>query len=302
MIDKNLVPYTEIFRSMQGEGLYTGYPSMWLRFYRCNLECRGFSQPDPADSSTYEPVGNELDLIDVKDITELPVFAYGCDTAYSVSKRYEHLIHQSDHQSVVDELGSHLPVPGVWVNENYEFDMVFTGGEPLLKPNQKHLVKLLDLWNEMPVGKAPQRFTFETNGTQKLTPELIEAFARYDHLEEVLLSYSPKLFHVSGETNKKAIKPDVIVGNVDALDRLQFANHTYTLKFVLSPDPRAWEELEQVVDQIGLDRHHVWIMPVSGTVEGQYVTAADVANMAIARGYKVAARVHTYVFGNALGT
>ena len=41
---------------------------------------------------------------------------------------------------------------------------------------------------------------------------------------------------------------------------------------------------------------------VSGaTVEGQQVHDGDVARMAYQRGYKVSARVHTYLWGNLIG-
>ena len=41
--------YSEIFRSIQGEGIYTGVPTVWLRMFGCNLECNGFGQDDPTD-------------------------------------------------------------------------------------------------------------------------------------------------------------------------------------------------------------------------------------------------------------
>ena len=57
----NTYAYSEIFDSIQGEGEYTGYPTAWLRFYLCNLQCNGFSQDDPTDPSTYKlPYKNYL--------------------------------------------------------------------------------------------------------------------------------------------------------------------------------------------------------------------------------------------------
>ena len=34
--------YSEVFHSIQGEGHYTGRPTVWLRFFLCNLQCNGF--------------------------------------------------------------------------------------------------------------------------------------------------------------------------------------------------------------------------------------------------------------------
>jgi hypothetical protein len=46
----------------------------------------------------------------------------------------------------------------------------------------------------------------------------------------------------------------------------------------------------------------VWVMPTGARVEEQEMVAGDVAKMAFERGYNVSARVHTYLFGNAIGT
>ena len=46
----------------------------------------------------------------------------------------------------------------------------------------------------------------------------------------------------------------------------------------------------------------VWVMPVGAREEEQSMTAGEVARKAFQRGYNVAARVHVYLFGNAIGT
>ena len=57
--------YSEIFRSIQGEGVYTGVPTVWLRLFGCNLECNGFGQKDPTDPSTYVLPYQEIELKDI---------------------------------------------------------------------------------------------------------------------------------------------------------------------------------------------------------------------------------------------
>jgi hypothetical protein len=42
-------------------------------------------------------------------------------------------------------------------------------------------------------------------------------------------------------------------------------------------------------------------MPVGADIEGQNLVAAKVTEGAVERGYNVAARVHTYIFGNIIG-
>ena len=65
--------YSEIFRSIQGEGVYTGVPTVWLRMFGCNLECNGFGQKDPTDPSTYVLPYQEIDLKDISVPEQLPV-------------------------------------------------------------------------------------------------------------------------------------------------------------------------------------------------------------------------------------
>jgi organic radical activating enzyme len=288
--------YSEIFKSLAGEGHYTGYPSLWLRTFYCNLTCAGFGQPDPTNKETYNPVGKDVNLIDIKDITDLPVFKYGCDSAYSVAKEFKHLQYDETPEQIAERLDALLPTHGVWSNEDYDFHMVFTGGEPLLKKTQKGLVELFDLWSRREDGSRPKFITFETNGTQKITPELAQRL-NSSWIEEVLFSYSPKLFTVSGESNKRAVKPEIIQHNIDAVDR-----SAYTLKFVVNGQDAAWNELDDVINQIGLGKKHVWIMAVGGRVEDQELSAGDIANRAIDQGYKVSARVHSYLWGNTPGT
>ena len=54
--------YSETFYSAQGEGQYVGIPSLWMRFFLCNLQCNGFGQKDPTDPSTYDLPYEKLDI------------------------------------------------------------------------------------------------------------------------------------------------------------------------------------------------------------------------------------------------
>lgn len=289
--------YSEIFKSIQAEGYYTGVPSLWLRLFGCNFDCNGFGQDDPTDPESYDLPWQKIDVTDVTSMEQMPVFSKGCDSSYSWAKKFKHLQHDHKPDEIISHLGELLPEKGIWSKENgYEFDMIFTGGEPLLKKNQKNISALLNQWKDLPKGQRPERFTFETNGSQKVIDELYDAFHEYQP-DEVLMSYSPKLFTVSGENNSKAIRPDIIKYNQDFVEKFGFA----TYKFVLTPDERAWDELEWAIDELGISRRDVWIMPVGGTVEGQRVHDGELADRAIDLGYKVSARLHVYLWGNSIG-
>ena len=116
------------------------------------------------------------------------------------------------------------------------------------------------------------------------------------HNGELFFSISPKLWHVAGEKADKAINPLI----VKEYHRL---SNKGQLKFVLTPHKEAWDELDQAVAAFrdaGVN-YPIWVMPVGATVEGQKLVDGDVARMAFERGYNVAARVHTYMWGNLIG-
>ena len=129
------VLYSEIFKSIQGEGHYTGVPTTWLRFFGCNLECNGFGQDDPTDPSTYKLPYKDFDIIEVKNVEDLPVWKYGCDSSYSWSKKFAKIQKNETEEEVAKKLFDQM------YNENTH--IAFTGGEPLMKAAQKKTVKIL---------------------------------------------------------------------------------------------------------------------------------------------------------------
>ena len=123
--------YSEIFRSIQGEGFYTGVPTVWLRLFGCNLECNGFGQKDPTDPSTYVLPYQEIDLTDITVPEELPVFPYGCDSSYSWSKRFKKLQRTGTPEEVAKQLYDIM-----YDNRTH---VAFTGGEPMMKLSLIHI-------------------------------------------------------------------------------------------------------------------------------------------------------------------
>ena len=109
-INKRLtLKYSETFYSAQGEGQYVGIPSLWMRFFLCNLQCNGFGQKDPTDPSTYELPYETIDIKHIDNVFDLPVFEKGCDSSYTWSKRYKHLNTDKTVEEAVDELTALLP-------------------------------------------------------------------------------------------------------------------------------------------------------------------------------------------------
>jgi|TARA_R110000764_G_scaffold200067_3_gene285437 6-pyruvoyltetrahydropterin 2'-reductase len=287
--------YSEIFDSIQGEGHYTGRPTAWMRFFLCNLQCNGFGQDDPTNPDTYKLPYKDIDLIGIKNMEELPVFEFGCDSSYSWSKKFKHLQRNGTAVEIADKVREKFTNKwndGKW----HDRHMCFTGGEPFMKHAQICSMNMMQHW--ISERDYPKFVTFETNGTQTIRPEVIEFWQEYRDVwgSELFISCSPKLFNVSGETTKRAIRPEVV-------EKYQMFTNKGQLKFVVDGKPETWKELEDTIE--AFRDHHVdwpiWIMPVGATVEGQKLVDGDVAAEAFKRGYNVAARVHTYLWGNLIG-
>lgn len=305
-----LITYSEIFHSLQGEGRFTGQNTAWLRLFNCNLDCKGFMQKDPTDPSTYELPYEEFDTSTVNRLEDLPVWKKGCDSSYSWAKKYKHLNHQATAEEIaykiMDSLACEFNPTGTFRHpkSGQNTHLCFTGGEPLLPRNQRAIVSIIKAFDCIrgidTASNLPKHITIETNGTQKLSEDFINYFMR-EHgdilYRGLFYSVSPKLFTVSGETNEKAIKPEIVKQyfNTGAMGQL---------KFVLGAETRQWDELDRTVDKFykaGVD-FPIYIMPVGALEEQQNDIAALVSDRALKRGYNVSARVHTYIYGNRIGT
>jgi len=307
------IKYSEIFgNTIQGEGQYCGVPSVWVRFFGCNFECKGFGQKNLNDPTTWDLPYLDFDVKTIKTLKELPVWHTGCDSSYSFAKKFSKLAKSGTAMEIANELIELNKSPynssGSFVHERsgQESHLVFTGGEPMM--NQQGIVDIIESLAEL--KKAPSKITIETNGTREvkdyLTTFLQERFYRYTSVggmmdparesNELFWSVSPKL-RSSGEKWEDAIKPEV-VAKYDSL-----SPHGQ-LKFVVDGSERTWGEVERAVKlyrEEGID-WKVWIMPVGADIEMQDEHAALIAREAVARGYNVAVRAHVYLFKNTIGT
>ena len=298
-MDEKKYYYSEIFPSIQGEGHYTGVPTAWIRFFLCNLQCNGFGQIDPSDPSTYELPFESYDVSQVKRVEDLPVWDKGCDSSYTWAKKYKHLMGQETPtvlaNKIVDVLKTDSNPDGLFLHPvtNQRQHLCITGGEPLMVTGQTATVGIYEQLEKQ--GNLPSSMTFETNGTQKLRQPFIDWANRID--TEIFFSVSPKLWSVAGEKAEKAIKPEIVAEYYNTSKAGQ-------LKFVCGHKDQQWDEMEEAIAKFksaGVD-WPIWVMPVGAREEEQKDSAGAVAKRAFQRGYNVAARVHVYLFGNAIGT
>jgi organic radical activating enzyme len=278
----------ELFYSIQGEGRYMGVPSVFLRTFGCNFKCAGFGMPRGELSNEVEAIANRVD--DFKDYKELPLVSTGCDSYASWDPRFKHLSPVLDSDSLADSICDILPKK-TWHDEH----LVITGGEPLLGWQRSYP----DLLNHSKMANLKE-ITFETNGTQKLTPE----FAAYLHQwkshhdkpfwREITFSVSAKL-PCSGEKWEDAIKPEIVC---------EYEEYgTAYLKFVIATE-QDFADAECAIAayrKAGFEGH-VYLMPVGGVESVYALNNRAVADIAMRNGLRYSDRLQVPLFKNEWGT
>lgn len=115
----------EIFYTLEGEGEYVGQPSVFFRFFGCNLTCKGFASEDSP---------------------------HGCDSFVSWSVKNKLSFTETFELIEKEKFVDHLKAGAI---------MKITGGEPLVRQNQllKFVEAFRDKYNFLP------KIDFETNAT-----------------------------------------------------------------------------------------------------------------------------------------
>jgi 7-carboxy-7-deazaguanine synthase len=263
------------FYSLQGEGHYMGVPSVFIRFFGCNFECRGFGMPKGEKSHEPERIAANIDLY--KEVEDIPLAKTGCDSFISWHPAYKKFRKQYNAESVYKHIMSIIP-------EGTRPHIIFTGGEPLMQ--QKAICELIQwLTNEGFI-----HYTFETNASKALTQDFMECIADTD--AEITFSMSPKLA-CSGEAKDEAFRPDYVAKYMPYADIMYF-------KFVVWTD-EDMQEVEEWVNgyrEAGVKKAAVFLMPEGGTPEAFAKNAKYVAAKALERGWKYSDRLQVSLFGN----
>ena len=281
------IKIAELFYSIQGEGRYMGVPSIFLRTFGCNFKCAGFGMERPMLSTEADDLASIHELNPFSRYEDLPLVSTGCDSYASWHPDFKNLSPMLTTDAIVERIMEILP-HGEWRDEH----LVITGGEPLLGW-QRAYADLLD----HPRMKGLKEITFETNGTQKLTPEFKNYLDHYideTHGREVTFSVSAKL-PCSGEKWEEAILPKIVC-------EYEWFGTAY-LKFVISNE----QDFADAECAIGAYRAEgfkglVYLMPVGGVESVYAMNNKNVAVLAMKHGLRYSDRLQVPLFKNEWGT
>ena len=273
------IKVSEVFFSLQGEGLYLGTPSIFLRTFGCNFQCGGYAMPQGKKSEEHLAI----DPSKYTKYEDLPLVHTGCDSYASWSPRFKHMSPTLTIDEIVERIVNLLPDRRFGTNKH----LIITGGEPLLGWQRSYPSLLAELYEH---GLA--HITFETNGTQKLNDDLF-TFLKTSKLN-VTFSISSKL-PSSGEPWGKAIRPDAVV-DYCLFDAAYF-------KWVIT-NPRDIDDALRAFDEyynFGINIP-VYLMPAGGTAEIYNENKHWVAELAKQHGFRFSPRLQIDLYGNAWGT
>ena len=291
-MSRDQIKVAEIFYSIQGEGKWAGVPSVFLRTFGCNFECRSFGLPRGERTTEPEEVAERIEEFKVYE--ELPLVSTGCDSYASWHPKFKHMSPLMSIDEIANKMHELIP-NNTWTQPGGDdIHLILTGGEPLLGWQKAYPELLLKC-----MKNGLRNITIETNGTQKIDPLLsgffFHQFTKQDKLHHKLtFSVSPKL-SVSGESWDKAIKPDII-------NSYQQYGYTY-LKFVVATE----EDVEEV-EQATLEYRkagftgYVYLMPVGGVYDQYAMNSTKVAELAMKKGYRYSPRLQVDLYKNAWGT
>ena len=264
-----------------------GVPSVFLRTFGCNFKCAGFGMPRGEVSHEATDIATTHTMIEsFMKYEDLPLVSTGCDSYASWHPDFKDLSPMLTSEAITDRIMEIIP-HNEWKDEH----LVITGGEPLLGWQRAYP----DLLNN-PKMKALKEITFETNGTQKLTPEFKGFLAKWNSEvgKELTFSVSAKL-PASGEKWEEAICPDVVCEYEQV--------GTAYLKFVVATEQDIADAERAVIEfrDAGFTGH-VYLMPVGGVESVYTLNAKNVALAAMNRGWRYSDRLQVPLFKNEWGT
>lgn len=255
---------SEIFYSLQGEGISLGKPAVFLRLSKCNL-CCGCGNLVTEGKATWT-----------------------CDSQ-AVMKEYK----TKSAEEVLEDiraLGDDV-YTGLLLGEIH---LIFTGGEPALyKEGIARLISLIDKDSvRLQIAKSidprafrPPVYEVETNGTM-----FTSSAQFYEHF--TFVNCSPKLAN-SGMPKDKRIVPFALI---------EISKHPqHFFKFVVSSE-EDWHEIKRdFIEANYADPKRIFLMPAGATREEMCNNSAVVWNIAMREKVLATTRLHVVAFSDRKG-
>lgn len=309
------IKFSEVFYSLQGEGPYAGLPTVFLRFFGCNLTCGGFGRKPTDDLREYTVPISRIEEFDTLGIAQ----AGGCDSAYSWHPLYKNVRQEMSATDFMAWLKTNTPNrPPIHPYVRNNWFLSFTGGEPMLMLHQEACQEIVEKLlveysiekevDGMPSGWHAPSLLIETNGTIPLSDRYGDTLACYaDEMDRtVAFSISPKLSN-SGEPPERARrKLDQVIRSI--VDN-HYGEFDVYLKFVSDGSDESIQEIMHVTQCAYQETEALndgllcaYVMPEGATREQLAVTAPKVAKLCLEYGLGYSPRLHVDLFGNAVGT
>jgi 7-carboxy-7-deazaguanine synthase len=256
----------EIYQSLQGEGLLTGTPSVFIRASGCNLRCWFCDTP----FTSWQPEGEDLSVDEImRRATDprLPT-AEPQSGAAGLAAQPSRRNLTSDFRPPISDLRH----------------AVLTGGEPML------FAELIPLTQRL--REAVYHITIETAGTLNLPVECD------------LMSISPKLSNStpSVERDLSWHRRHEQSRHVPEVIRRLLAEYEYQLKFVIDSQADC-DEVEAYLEEFPeADRGRVLLMPQGTDTESLATRGLWLERLCRERGFRFCPRRHIEWYGHTRGT
>ena len=277
---------SEIFHSLQGEGLLIGVPSIFIRTSGCNLRCRWCDTP----YASWKPEGEHLSIDAIMNrVDRLLSKLVSVDEVQDGSGAQNRSLYGNTRGFSDDEATKQFAAEVEFRMKSHGYascrHIVLTGGEPMMAPELPELAALL--------RREGYHITIETAAT--VTPNGIDCD---------LASLSPKLAHSTPDSfttetwkerhEKTRYQPEVI--------RAWLQHSEFQLKFVVSSQDDL-AEIEALLQEVGpVPRDRILLMPEGTHVDILRERAPHLAKLCLERGFRFAPRLQIELYGNTRGT
>lgn len=286
MKNNSKIKISEIFYSLQGEGLHQGIPSIFIRTFGCNFECRGYGMP-PNQLSTE---CDEIDISKYNRYEDFPLVHTGCDSYLAWHPRFKELSPFMTITEIVDKIETLLDYKEFSKN----LHLILTGGEPLLGW-QKNYIELITEIKNRHLGEI--YLTIETNGTKPLSKELCSILSNPDFVKQTTFAISSKLAS-SGEKFEDRFKPNAVKSYLYTRE-----SNTSFFKWVISGPDDLTDALAMKTSygDYGIELP-IYLMPAGGTQQTYEKNALWVAEACKKYGFRYSPRIQVILWKNGWAT